>query len=114
MIECKLFEEMEAPFWAHGVGAMCWATLTTPDPPQSVKALYLVTPNLIDGDPKGILTCLYVEHADNNWAQPGGVRGWDGNEERPTLTSSIQVLHGKGVAEKGWHGWLEDGKLRDA
>ena len=37
---------------------------------------------------------------------PGGERvwGWDGNEDKPTLTPSI---HMPGV----WHGWLRAGRL---
>ena len=34
----------------------------------------------------------------------GCVWGWDGNEDRPTLTPSI---HAPGI----WHGWLRAGRL---
>jgi hypothetical protein len=37
---------------------------------------------------------------------PGGSRvwGWDGNEDKPTLTPSI-------LAPGQWHGWLRSGRL---
>ncbi len=50
---------------------------------------------------------------DSGWAaiqcrkgSPGGERvwGWDGNEDRPTLTPSV---HWPGV----WHGWCRAGRL---
>ena len=44
-----------------------------------------------------------MEHEPQNWAAPGSVNGWDGNEEEPTLSPSI-------VAGK-WHGYLRGGKL---
>lgn len=38
--------------------------------------------------------------------QPGGARiwGWDGNEDKPTLTPSI-------LSPNEWHGYLRNGRL---
>jgi Family of unknown function (DUF6527) len=56
--------------------------------------------------------------------QPGGraAWNWDGNEERPTLTPSIQHIphdvgphateQGKREAKCNWHGYLTDGVFR--
>ena len=41
--------------------------------------------------------------------------GWDGNEEFPTLNPSIQILNiVAGEEIHGWHGYLENGELRNA
>ena len=77
------------------------------------RVLWLLVPDL-EGRDQGTLTPhgvellrLYARHASKNWAQPGSVNGWDGNEEAPTLRPSILV-------PDGWHGFLEAGKLRAA
>lgn len=43
------------------------------------------------------------------------VWGWDGNEERPTLTPSINCIaekNGKPTGACGWHGHITNGELR--
>jgi hypothetical protein len=39
----------------------------------------------------------------------GTHHGWDGNEESPTLTPSLNCSH-----RCGWHGYLDHGDLRQA
>ena len=77
------------------------------------RLLWLLVPDL-EGRDQGTLTPhhvellrLYTSHAPKNWAQPGAVNGWDGNEDAPTLSPSILV-------PGGWHGFFEAGKLRVA
>ena len=66
------------------------------------------------GDKRGEHLMVYTSHAQNNWAAPGEVMGWDGNLDAPTFSPSIGVLHGDGSSGYQWHGFLEGGTLRDA
>jgi hypothetical protein len=59
-------------------------------------------------------TCLHIKIPGGAFISigvqrggPGGpkVWGWDGNEDKPTLTPSIHCID-------HWHGWLESGRLR--
>lgn len=52
---------------------------------------------------------VYMMRSETDWAVPGEVSGWDGNEKRPTLHGSVWLLDGK-----GWHGFIENGNLRTA
>lgn len=51
-------------------------------------------------------------HPSGNWAAPGPVNGWDGNEDFPTFRPSIFV--GGTTDHPGWHGFVENGQLRNA
>lgn len=55
---------------------------------------------------------VFPRHADGNWAVPGEIDGWDGNEQSPTFTPSIFV--GGNTDDPGWHGFIRNGKLSNA
>ena len=59
------------------------------------------------GAERGQHVLLYMNHQRGNWAAPGDKSGWDGNLDSPTLSPSILV-------PGEWHGFLEQGTLRDA
>lgn len=45
------------------------------------------------------------------------VWGWNGNEDKPTLTPSINCISekdGKPTGGCGWHGWMQGGELSTA
>lgn len=74
-------------------------------------------PRVADGE--GELIRIYPshegpsdKHPTGNWAAPGPVNGWDGNEEAPTLRPSIFV--GGTTEHPGWHGFLTKGELSTA
>jgi hypothetical protein len=52
--------------------------------------------------PDGAFICIAVARGGNTTPK---VWGWDGNEDRPTITPSIHCID-------RWHGWLEAGRLR--
>ena len=87
-------------FFKMGVGAYFWRVDL-----EGRRVLWLLTPDQrvkIKASP----VVLYMEHAVGDWAQPGPVNGWDGDEEEPTLSPSI-------VAGP-WHGFLRNGQLVEA
>ena len=98
------------------LGDWFWATCLVDG--VSHRCLYMLIPDLIghgQGDlrNRGLeLLCVYPSHANNNWAQPGPINGWDGNETEPTLSPSIFV--GGGTKNPGWHGFFQNGKLKNA
>lgn len=112
----KMFQAEELDeFWAYGVGAMRWTNL------DGHQALHVILPgriidsvNVVDGATVrvdiGMPSALYVLHAENNWAEPGNVPGWDGDLENPTLEPSI-VVPGDGGGPERWHGFIVRGKL---
>ncbi|MCY3933467.1 MAG: hypothetical protein OXH70_17295 [Acidobacteria bacterium] len=58
------------------------------------------------------LAIVFPIHGPNNWAEPGDINGWDGNEEAPTLEPSIWV---RGETDNpGWHGFFRHGRLVSA
>lgn len=44
--------------------------------------------------------------------QQDGAWGWNGDEEKPTTTLSINVMTGPGGSASHWHGYLTDGVFR--
>ena len=108
-ITCRRFAGISSDFWAFGVGAFCWGAVEHPDG-KIWQCLYLLVPSHLE---KGgaLPLCLYPSHGENNWESPGPVRGWDGDEDHPTLTPSILV---KTEAGGGWHGYLTAGELHSA
>ncbi len=116
-IQCQMFPDLGDDFWAHGAGAFCWGTAKSPEDDGSHLVLWLLVPNLENGQPKppvpsATVLCLYIDHHTNDWAHPGPVKGWNGNKVRPTLTPSIQVLNDG--EPTGWHRFLTAGKLYEA
>ena len=112
-------EVEEVPDWYEEVftegvvGDWLWRNMKIDE--VTHKCLYILIPDLL-GEGQGPLKdqgaellCVYPSHAPNNWAQPGNVNGWDGDEETPTLHPSILI---KSKDRLGWHGYLEKGKLR--
>ena len=95
--------------WVFDNGALgdwWWGTL------DGERVLWLVVPAGVHK--RGPLASRGLElihvcpsHEKNNWAQPGPVNGWDGNEDAPTLSPSISVPN-------GWHGFFDSGRLRNA
>ena len=74
------------------------------------RVLWLQVPSLY-GHPCNRLA-LYMNRSETNWAEPGPINGWDGNEEFPTLAPSIQAKETvDGVEVNGWHGYLISGRL---
>ena len=59
--------------------------------------LLLLVPDLLnEGQAPGVeILLIYPSHAENNWASPGPINGWDGNIEYPTLSPSILVQSGE-------------------
>ena len=108
-IACKRFAAIDHDFWAHGVGAFCWSIIEHPGG-KVWRCLYILVPSDTETKTGYVPLCLYPSREENDWASPGPVRGWDGNEDTPTLTPSIQA----GEAGVGWHGHLTDGFLVDA
>lgn len=58
----------------------------------------------LDGTVHHDTRCIPVKEGSND---PGKHWGWDGNEDKPTLTPSIHAI---GV----WHGWVRSGMLVEA
>ena len=104
----RMWREYDA-FWDYGVGAMSWAWVkdkTDAEDFEGRRALFVLVPHK-DVRRPFVPVQLYVDRAPDNWAEPGNVRGWDGDEERPTFTPSVQVL----PRDTGWHGFIERGML---
>ena len=106
-IACKRFMGIGPDFWAYGVGAFCWGEIEHPDG-KIWHCLYLLVPSHLENG-GALPLCLYPSREENNWASPGLIRGWDGDEDQPTLTPSILVQTETG---DGWHGFLTAGELR--
>ena len=87
-------------FFEAGVGAYMWST-----DDHGLRVLWLLTPDT-HVKAGAVPSMLYMEHDPSNWATPGTVKGWDGNEESPTLYPSIVA----GL----WHGFLRNGQLVEA
>lgn len=66
------------------------------------------------GHKRGQHVLLYTSRQPNNWSAPGPVNGWDGNWDAPTLHPSIGINRHDGSPGYEWHGFLENGVLRDA
>ena len=103
LIPCKRFGDIWADydaFFAYGPGAFAWNEI------DGHRVMHLLTPSG-RAKPRSEHVVLYMMRQPDNWAQPGPVNGWDGNEGRPTLHPSVLV-------PGSWHGFLEDGALRGA
>ena len=101
------------------LGDWHWSTVIMPDGSHHLS-LWIIVPDM-RGEGQGPLKDRHLElisvfptHAPGNWAEPGNVQGWDGelDETAPTLRPSIFV-GGKSL-NPGWHGFFENGKLRNA
>ena len=95
------------------VGDYYWGTDN-----QGHRVLWLLVPDTVHGRRYQVLR-LYMQSEKQNWAKPGPRNGWDGDEELPTLTPSIQArtkIHSDddedGIEVNAWHGFLEKGVLR--
>ena len=98
LIPCQRFGTIDSPFWQYGPGAFCWR--------QDVagsRTMLLLVPSERERGYEPLY--LYMRHAANNWAEAGEEHGWDGDEDRPTLSPSVSV-------PGGWHGFMENGQLR--
>ena len=92
-------------------GTFWWTTMRDNDG-QARRVLLLKTPCRIFPRRLTDHSVLYVKHAPGNWARPGEIDGWDGNEDSPTLSPSILVQHiidGQDV--ECWHGFLTAGEI---
>ena len=113
-------DDMYDEIFEHGqLGDWHWACVIMPDGTRH-RALWMLVPNLRGGGQgplgkRGLeLISVFPMHAPNNWAEPGDVQGWDGklDENAPTLRPSIFV--GGSSPNPGWHGFFENGELRNA
>ena len=100
-----MHDDIDDAFWAEGAGAMSLRTIRERDGSLH-RAIVVLLPNLVHTKYAASPTWLYLSHAAGNWAKPGPVNGWDGNELEPTLSPSVHV------PVLGWHGFIEKGKLR--
>ena len=91
MIPCKRFDTINGDFWDYGPGAFLWTEA------YGHRAMLLRSVT-------GHLMMLFMSRQEDNWAMPGQVNAWDGDEEKPTLNPSI-------VDPMGWHGFLTAGNL---
>jgi hypothetical protein len=72
---------------------------------DGTRFIMLALPNPKSGTPKNyIMDDLPVKQGPN---ETGKHWGWDGNEDKPTLTPSIHCI-------RHWHGWVRDGMLVEA
>ena len=93
-----VFSSIDSEFWAYGIGAMSWSKEDEHD------VLFVLLPTEKEHLPFEPLR-VYMNHAEDNWAKPGDVPGWNGDREKPTLKPSIQI------PQKGWHGYITHGEL---
>ena len=101
--------DYEAFFAAEaGIGTFWWR-----EDGKGRRVLLLKVPDVHREAPAYTLLRLYVCRTPKNWAASGAVKGWDGDEEYPTLSPSIQVKHRGPDGEDvfGWHGYLTRGEL---
>lgn len=70
-------------------------------------ARYLVfaEPNARTGNPESYMLAAIPVRQELN--ETGKHWGWDGNEDKPTLTPSVHSIG-------HWHGWVRDGVLVEA
>ena len=94
--------------WTVGIGAYLWSDIFQGDHGIN-RALVLLIPDVPNRPNKAMPVHLYPNHEEGNWAAPGDVNGWDGNEEFPTFSPSIWVNN-----RRGWHGFLQCGQLVEA
>ena len=104
-------------FFDEGVpGDWIWTTTTHSDG-GPYKTMTIIFP-LVGREPAakhaieqrgGELSQIYVNRQADDWAEPGPVAGWDGNEDQPTLNGSIFIRGREDV--QGWHGFIRKGKL---
>ena len=104
-------------FKAGRPGDWIWTRTTESDGSGPYKTLIIIFP-LIGREPAaknaieqrgGELVDIYVNRQADDWAKPGAINAWDGNEDQPTLTGSIFIRGDKNL--KGWHGFFQKGKL---
>ena len=108
-----LVDNME-DFWKGDVGTYTWRWFKREDEDTLQRALMLKVPDLNSKTKENTYVILYVSRQSDNWAESGEIMAWDGNEEFPTLNSSIQILDiVAGQEVNGWHGYLENGELRN-
>ena len=99
----SLWEHYDA-FFAYGPGAMAWE-----EDKEGRRVLYFLAP------PRPGWVCrfetarIHTETDGKDWTNPGPVKGWDGNIERPTFSPSIWLSD-----RKGWHGFIRNGDLHSA
>ena len=85
-------------FFAYGPGAMAWGKDA-----HGRRVLYFLAPASacrFEG------ARIYAETDGKDWTVPGSVKGWDGNEDRPTFSPSIWLSD-----RDGWHGYIRAGDL---
>ena len=103
----RMFSEKDPGFDSHGIGAMCWSF-----DEDGTRVLWFIAPRVppIPGRQRQQeYARLYTTRDDKLWRKGGPIKGWDGNEERPTFTPSIWLND-----KKGWHGFIRAGNLSDA
>ena len=110
--------DMYDEIFEHGrLGDWHWAIIIEPDGSEH-RVIWMLVPSLRGGgqgplEARGLeLIQVFPRHAPNNWAKPGPVNGWDGNEDLPTLNPSIFV--GGNSPNPGWHGFFRRGKVSNA
>ena len=86
-------------FFDFGIGAMEWGR------DEHGRVLSFLAPD-VTGERPWEFARIYMMRSKEDWAVPGPVNGWDGNEGRPTLKGSVWLLD-----KKGWHGWIRNGDL---
>lgn len=88
-------------FWAGPPGTFIWTDIA------DVRAMLLQVPDPFSGKGKSHIR-LYMHHAPDNWAEPGNVCGWDGDEDYPTLNPSVHAKQGNYTV---WHGFIVKGEI---
>lgn len=110
-------------FWKSGPGAFKWGRLLCServgchvciDTGRGHRVLWLKVPDAVGTNVGGDHCCLYIAHAEGNWAAPGDDWQWNGDLKKPTLRPSIQHNQVRdGQLVHGWHGYLTHGELTE-
>lgn len=86
--------------FAWDVGNILWDV----DTGETLHILIAIPSPAPDAPSNWVLNRLPVQCGANN---PGKAWGWDGNEDKPTLTPSIHCFG-------HWHGWVRSGEMVEA
>ena len=104
-------------FDAGNPGDWIWTSVIHSDGSGPYQTLTIIFP-LVGREPAehnvieqrgGELSQIYVNRDADDWAIPGPVVAWDGNEDQPTLIGSVFIRGREEVT--GWHGFMRKGKL---
>lgn len=106
-IRGRMFRDLHADydaFFDYGPGAMVWER-----DEEGRRVLFFLAPPCAESRSRFDTARIYCERSENDWARPGPVSGWDGDEARPTFEPSIWLLECR-----GWHGFIRRGDLYTA